>query len=239
MRCVKLILISFLATANAAPGALRRNNEAPEMKTLDVIELEDDCGSVEFLDAGDAIVIAGNGTKCGSQTENFTKSVQDLGPLKFYELLSGKSAPTKLVQAQTRVNEMGQEKGSLPPPPDEEDEGKSLKLFDETEEDHQVGEQRNAGGQSKSYACVWYYRRTGNSYWWTGCYGLGGRIEPYRGSLGVAVDWWNGYSWSLITSRWASSYGWAWAYSSGAYAYRRVRTYYAYGDGYHWKVCVD
>ena len=199
-------------------------------KPLATLELADE-GIVEYFDDGDAILIVGNGMEDTDQLELFSTEVEEMGPVAAFEKLSGKAAPAELVEAQTRVDkaidENATSKTTLLPPGEEE----SLNLRGAEDEDE--------GGDRRLVSCLWFYSRTGNASFSRNCNGLGGRIEPYRGCLGVAIDHWTGSYWSTQVTKSACAGGWAYAYSYGAYGGRRARTYSAYGDGYHLKLCID
>ena len=192
-------------------------------------------GMVEFLDVGDAIVIVGTGIQDDSQMETFSAAVEELGPVKAFEQLSGEAAPEELVEAQKRVDKV-REKGDAammsrsPPPPEEE----SLHSLDKEGNKNLVEDE---SGDRRLNSCFWDYHRTGDKYWSKYTNFMSGRIEPYRGGLGVALDWWTGSYWSQIISRYANQNGYAYVSTYGSYAHRRVRTYSASGDGYHTYVC--
>jgi hypothetical protein len=232
---MKYQVISLLAMMMAANGELLRSKEDTEKvvtKTLASLELDDE-GIVEFLEEDDAIFIAGTGLiEEGEKVETLRSKIQELGPVKAYEELTGSSPPVELVEAQKRVEKAREKdkasKTSLtPPPPLDVEEG--LALLEAEDEDK--------GGRRRLSYCRWFYYVYGNAYVTANTNEMGGRIEPITGCLTVAVHQWTGSYWRFRISRSACAGGYAWVLAWGPYATYKVSTYYASGDTYDMMVC--
>ena len=241
------LLVATTTTINAAPiTQLRRRQEEKENapQLVAKLELADDV-VIEYFYNGEAITVFGtSGLKDKDEAERAEATVQAMGPVKAFEKLSGEPAPKTLTEAEADMNRQAAvmmarstttNKDDNPPPLET---GGFLMADDEKEEEE---EDEEGGGRRLSTFnnCDWWYYNTGNAYWEAYTNKIGGRIEPYRGCLGLTVEFWNGSYWySTGYSGYDCAYGYAWAWAASPYySYKRVRTYNAHNDGYHFKGC--
>ena len=237
----KIAVLALVATTiNAAPTQLRRREEEEEdaPQLLAKLELADDV-VIEYFYNGEAITVVGtSGPDDKDEAKRAEAAIQAMGPAKAFEELSGEPAPETLTEAEAAMNQraavMARTYNKDDNPPPEEIEGF---MVDEKEADEEGGGRK----LSTFNHCSWWYYVTGDGTWKAYTNKIGGRIEPYRGCLGITIDYWSssgGYWYNSGPTRTTCSYGYAWVWSwSSYYSYKRVRTYNAFYDGYHLKGC--